>query len=80
MTDTPDLINRLRAYAAKYGPFDPEYQMCIEAAEAIAGQQDEAREALTKLKPIVEDARYSYEAVGIALRSRWADIVGTLEQ
>lgn len=41
-----DLINRLRAYAAKYGRLDPEHQMCMEAVAEIerlrAAQQDGA--------------------------------------
>lgn len=35
-----DLIDRLLAYAAKYGPLDPEYVMCVEAAEALAARQN----------------------------------------
>ena len=31
----PDLIARLRSYAAKFGEIDPERAMCLEAVEAL---------------------------------------------
>lgn len=42
------LTDRLRAYAAKYGPADPEHQMCMEAAAEIARLAADQRDAVTE--------------------------------